>query len=389
MRICGRFLKVVLCILLILGFCGCWDSRELNKLAIVMGMGIDKGDAPGTIQFTAQVINVGEIQTAGNNGGGGGQVKSYVNFEDTGNTVFSTIRDITNQSSRKLYFAHNQVLIFGRSVAEEGVSKYLDFFLRDPETRLNVYILVAQDSAEDVLNVKSNIENIPAQNIKYMIEEESAFASQTIAVQLYDFKNSLLVKTKAAVAPIVEISQGSDGEISKISGTAVFKGDKLVGSLNKAEGRGLLWVLGKAKSGIIEARTPQGNLVCMETVRAEGKFSPEIIDGKVKITITIREEGNIGEQEGSEDLSDLSEIAYLEQQKQEVIKSEVMAAIQKAQELDADIFGFGESVHQKYPKEWTSMESQWDELFQEIKVEIHVDAKLRLLGRINTTVVSE
>lgn len=389
MRICGRFLKVVVCILLILGFCGCWDSRELNKLAIVMGMGIDKGNDPGTIQFTAQVIDVGNIRTAGSNGGGGGQEKGYVNFEDTGNTVFSTIRNITNQSSRKLYFAHNQVLIFGRSAAEEGISKYLDFFLRDPETRLNVYILVAQDSAGDVLNVESNIENIPAQNIKAMIEEESTFTSQTIAVHLSEFKDSLLVKTKAAVAPIVEISQGSDGEISKINGTAVFKGDKLVGTLNKTEGRGLLWVLGKVKSGIIEARTPQGNLVCMETVRAEGKFSPEIIDGKVKITITIREEGNIGEQEGSEDLSDLSEIAYLEQQKQEVIQSEVMAAIQKAQELDADIFGFGESIHQKYPKEWTSMESQWDELFPEIEVEIHVDAKLRLLGRINTTVVSE
>ena len=355
-----------------------------------MGMGIDRGDDPGTLQFTAQVINVGEIRTAGENGGGGGQGKGYVNFEDTGNTVFSTIRDITNQSSRKLYFAHNQILIFGRSVAEEGVTKYLDFFLRDPETRLNVYILVAQDSARDVLNVESNIENIPAQNIKSMVEEESAFTSQTIAVRLYEFKDSLLVKTKAAVAPIVEISQGSDGNISKINGTAVFKGDKLVGTLNKTEGRGLLWVLGKVKSGIIEARTPQGSLVSMETVRADGKFSSEITDdGKVKVTISIREEGNLGEQEGPENLSDLSEVAYLEQQKNNVIKSEVMAAIRKAQELDADVFGFGESIHHKYPKKWDAMKDNWDQLFQQIEVEIKVDTKLRLTGRISVPAVPE
>ena len=101
-------------------------------------------------------------------------------------------------------------------------------------------------------------------------------------------------------------------------------------TLDETEGRGLSWVLGKAESGIIEAKSPEGNMVSMETVRAKGEFSPEISNGKVKITIKISEEGNIGEQAGSENLSKLSNVAFLEEQKEKVIQSEVTAAINKA-----------------------------------------------------------
>ena len=50
--------------------------------------------------------------------------------------------------------------------------------------------------------------------------------------------------------------------------------------------------------------------------------------------------------------------------------------------MDADIFGFGESIQKKYPKEWANMENNWDEIFPQTEIEIHVDAKLRLMGRV-------
>jgi spore germination protein KC len=391
MKIFGRLWKVLVCALLIVGTCGCWSSRELDKLGIVMGMGVDKGEDPGTVKITAQVVNAGNFQASGNSGEGGssGQGKAYINFVGTGDTVFSTVRDITNQSSRKLYFPQNQVLVFGRSAAEEGVGKYLDFFLRDPETRLNVFVLVAQDSAADILSVTPEIEDIPAQNIKQLVEDESDFTSQAMAVRLSDFKANLMTDTKAAVAPIIETFKGYNGPITRINGTAVFKGGKLVGSLNKSEGRGLAWVLGKVKSGIVEVRTPEGNLVSLEIVRSQGKFSPEVSDGNVKIKVSIREICNIGEQQGPEQLSDLSEVAYLEQQSEDIIRCEVTEAVRKAQELDADIFGFGESVYQKYPKQWADMKGNWDELFRKVEVEVQVDSTIRLMGRISAPAVGE
>lgn len=385
MKTGSRIIKIILSLMTIVCLCGCMDSRELNELGIVMGVGIDKGDKTEAVKLTAQVIKAGEIAPTDQKSGGSG--KAYINFEDTGNTIFAAVRDITSQSSRRLYFAHNQVLILGRSAAESGVTKYLDFFMRDPETRLNVYILVARDSAESVLDTDPQLEKVPANTISKLIEGEAKSSSQEMAVKLKDFKDNLMVKTSAPVAPIVEITEDGGKKTAKINGTAVFKGDRMVGELNKTEGRGLLWVLGKVESGIIETTSSKGNWVSLEIVRAKGKFSTELENGKVKVTITISEEGNIGEGSGYEDITSLSEVAFLEKQKCEVIKEEVMAAIKKAKELDADIFSFGESVHHKYPKQWTKMEDQWDKIFPEIEVEVKVDAKIRLSGRIYSPAV--
>ena len=127
----------------------------------------------------------------------------------------------------------------------------------------------------------------------------------------------------------------------------------------------------------------------METIRAIGKFSPEIEGDKIKIKIDILEEGNIGEQTGPEDLSSLSEIEHLKNQKSEVIKSEVLAAIKKSKELKADIFGFGEAVGRKYPVEWRDMEDKWDEIYPKIEVEVNVKTQVRLMGRISKPTVPE
>ena len=385
----GVFIKIFICILLIIILTGCWNRRELDTLGIVMGIGVDKPQEPGKIKLTAQVVKPGEIKSSKKEGGGGSGSDAYLNIEDTGDTVFSTLRDMTNLSSRKLFFPHNQVLIIGRSIAEEGVRKYVDFFTRDPETRNNVWVLVAQETAGEVLDVGAQLEKIPASNISKIVEGEAAATSQTLAVRLSDFLERLMSKTTAPVAPIIRVSGEGDKKIAAITGTAVFKDDKLVGKLDKSEGRGLLWILGKVKSGIINVEGPQNDKVSLEIIHAQSKLAPEIKGSEITMKIAVSEEGNIGEEMGTEDLSMLSEIEILEQRKTEVIRNEIMAAVKKAQELNADIFGLGDAVHKKYPKQWKSMESNWDEIFPNIKVEVKIEAKLRLMGRINKPAAPE
>lgn len=59
-----------------------------------------------------------------------------------------------------------------------------------------------------------------------------------------------------------------------------------------------------------------------------------------------------------------------------------MAAVVRAQELNADIFGFGEEVRRKHPGQWKNMEDKWDELFPGLEVIPEVDAKIRRTGKI-------
>ena len=91
---------------------------------------------------------------------------------------------MTNISNHKLYFPHNQVIIMGKSLAEDGVIKYLDFFLRDAETRDNVLVLVAGGTAGEILDTMPEGDKLPAVNISNSLDAQSRGTSQTLVVKL-------------------------------------------------------------------------------------------------------------------------------------------------------------------------------------------------------------
>jgi len=358
---------------------GCWNRRELNSLAILSGLAIDKAEDPSKIQITAQILKPGEIK-APSGGGGGGGAKAYLNLTSTGDTFFEAIRGFTHEINRKVYLPHNQIIIFSQEAAKEGVRKHLDFIIRDHEPRLMVWILVSKGKAGEVLETKAELEKVPAIRISQLIEAQGA-TSETTVVKLHEFLPRLMSKTTAPVASLVEVSGEGQEKTARLEGTAVFKQDKLAGFLNKEETRGLLWVLGQVKSGIIAVESPGGNgKASLEIIRASSKITPEIKDNELYITVEINEEGNLGDQMGTEDLTTPAAWTSLEKRQAAAIRKEIMAAIKKAQELNTDIFGFGDAVHRKYPKVWKDIEKQWDEFFPDLEVKLIINAKLRRTG---------
>ena len=81
------------------------------------------------------------------------------------------------------------------------------------------------------------------------------------------------------------------------------------------------------------------------------------------------------------ELTNTEMLKMLEQRNTAVIKNEIESVLKKAQrEWGVDIFGFGEAVHRKYPREWKELKDQWRDVFPNIKVQVKVDSKLRTAG---------
>lgn len=382
-----KIVAVLIFIIIMLSSTACWNRRELDALAVVMGVGIDKAQEQEKVLLTAQIIKPAEISTPG--GGGGSGEKAYLNITNTGETVFQTLRRFTHVVNRRMYFSHNEVIIFGNEVAREGIQAHLDLFFRDPEPRLTSWVVVAKGQAGEVLETKAELEKIPALNLAQVLEARAA-ASEVCTVNLNDMAQRLMSKTTAPVAPLVEVFGAGKEKEARLAGTAVFKKDQLVGYLSLSEGRGLLWVINEVKSGIIVVKGLDGEeKVSLEILRANSKIMLGIKDGIPYFTVKIREEANLGEQSNSEDLTKLSAWAALEQNQAAVIHEEIKSAVQKAQELNADIFGLGEMVERKYPDLWKELEPHWDEIFPTLEVNIEVEAKLRRSGMTTKPVTSE
>lgn len=381
-------IKISMCIFFILPLSGCWSRHELNTLSFVVGVGLDKTQEPGKIQLTTQVAKPGDLKSAKSDVDGRGQgAKAYWNLKNTGSIASDIIKDSNHQSSHQLNFSHNQVLIIDKILAEEGVQKVVDTFIRGHKTRLGIWVLVSENKASEVLDVTPELEKLPAMNISKLIEVQTG-TSEAPAIKFIDFIARLMSKTTSPIAPLLTVTGEGNEKTVAVAGTAVFKQDKFVGQLNKRETRGLLWVMNEVKSGMIDIAGPDGNgKVSVEITGAKSKIIPEIKDALIHMKIELKAEGIIGSQTSLQNLTSLPMTAALEKKLAAEIESEILAALKKARDLNSDIFGFGDTIHWKYPKEWKKLEERWDDVFPEVEVELNIDAKLRSTGSISSPAV--
>ena len=383
-----KIAALLVLILQLLFATGCWDLLELNKRAIVVGLGFDSSPNEDKILISAQIVDPSNIKTPQTAGGGDGQPYWIATNEST--TVFEGMRAMTHVSSRKLFFPHNQIIIFGEDLAKKGIKDYLDLLMRDYEFRETNWIIVSEGKAQDILDTKTRVNNISAFFIRDLITERK-FSSQAMAINIKDLARKITSKSTAPIASYIYLENTGQEKRLNLSRTAVFDNNmNMVGTLNNYESRGLLWVLGEVKSGIIVVESPNGKgNYSLEILKVKSKIIPEFKDGKPTITVRVKESSNLGETSCLEDLTKPEAWELMDSLQNEAIHQEISIALDKAQELKADIFGFGEAFHKKYPRLWNEMEPNWQEIFSSLEVNIIVESKVGNPGVIIKKVFSE
>jgi spore germination protein KC len=171
----------------------------------------------------------------------------------------------------------------------------------------------------------------------------------------------------------------------KLAGTGVFKNDKLTGYLSFNETRGMQWIRGRVKDGNITVDTSDNSKITFFIVTANSQIKSIVENDSVIIKIIIKSQSNILEMSGKLDpmknpkvMDDLAEL------QSKAIEKEVKLALNAAQErLDADIFDFGGLIHREHPEYWENIEQNWDHIFPNIKVDVHVISSLKRPGVIS------
>ncbi len=375
----SRLIFLLLLLTVLVCMDGCWNYQELNQLAIVSGVGIDSGKKSGAVELSVQIVKPSEVKSGAMSGGGGGGGETkppFVVKSKTGSTILDAVKNFTSNTDRRLYWPDNQVIIFGRKQAESGVAMPLDFFVRDNEPRPTVWMAVADGRAADILNVPGNLEKVSAMEIGQLISAQN-LSSKNVGVNLQDFISCLLSKTTAPIATIIKIDQAK--KQINLSGTAVFKGDHMVGELNNYQTRGLLWIQGKVKQTGMIINVPGGK-AGLEIIRSRTRVKPVLSKNNLKIKIDIWDEANLDCLMSPKELTKPEMLKSLARRKATAIKNEIQSFLKKSQELNADICGFGDLIHRHYPKEWRNLKTKWDQIYPELKVEINVKCVIRLVG---------
>ena len=160
----------------------------------------------------------------------------------------------------------------------------------------------------------------------------------------------------------------------------------MVGQIDDKVTRGLLWLRDDIKLATvtIEPKKSEGE-ISFNLLRSNTMLIPDIQNGKWKMTIKIVTEDDAAENETKLNLMNPNIVNDLQKQLEEEIDHRVKLTLEEVQKrLGADVLGFGEAFHRKYPDQWEKVKDQWDEKFPEIEVEIKTKAYIRRPGMSTT-----
>jgi spore germination protein KC len=395
--LCLMFVSVII-------LSGCWSKKELTDLAIIAALGIDK-NGEGRYVGTFQIINPGNV-AGGLQGGGSEQSPPFTVLTATGNNLVEVSRRASSKASRRLYYAHTNLVVISDDLArEEGINTIFDALDRDPEFRITATVVIAQGTkAADIVKTLTPIDKIPANKVIKTLTFTEKRNGEHLNVNVQEVMKSLVSSGKEPVisgfhlegsakhAKMLENIQETAPKASlEATGLAIFRNGQLIDWFQGETARGAIWVLDKIQGTDININWKEKKeVIAYKVNRQKTKVSAYMKNGQPNISIHVRAEGDIGEVTVPINLTDPHVLLNLEKALDKEIEKEIYEAVQRAQKNKADIFGFGEALHRSNPEAWKKIKHNWNDFhFPELEVDVTVDAFIRRTGLRNNSYLSD
>ena len=118
-----RTIRVSLSFAALILFSGCWDSIEIEDLALVIGTGFDKLE-DGRIEATVQIASPSGASDV--TGDSTTHQKLYLVLSETGTSGAQLIERMQKQLASRFSLGHRTIVVYGESFAREGLDQALD-----------------------------------------------------------------------------------------------------------------------------------------------------------------------------------------------------------------------------------------------------------------------
>lgn len=361
---------------------GCWDQVELQEIAIITSAAIDRLE-DGKTRVAVQIFIPRSI-TSGETGEDPNLGSTFVRYGE-GENMAEAIAQLQMHVPRKLFWEQCKVYIFGYELAKDGIRDVIDYLARHPSPRGSSYLFISEGIAKDLLDLIPPLERYSGDVLKKFTEIE-----YKLQATLRDVDMGLMGEGRSVVIPLVkrlktqEKPRNERQTIPIISGAAIIKNEKLVGTLNPHEAYGYMWLNGAVNNSFVAADFEgQKGQVLFHPTSGKVKLTPLIINNQWVITLKFHLEGDIVQNETHLNLMNEEIMDQIKKKFEKSIEEQIRITLNKFQkEYKSDVLRFGRKFHQKYPKEWKKVASNWDEKFSEVQVEILINAEIRKPGYI-------
>lgn len=357
---------------------GCWSRRELNDLAIAVGLGVDRG-AEKRLRVTVVFATPesASTQKGGGGGGGGGGApggRKRLILQGEGDTMTEALRQAELAAPRRLVLDHTQVVVLGERLAAQGLDTTMDHMLRNVHIRLDTPI-VALKGAEvpELLQLEPLMGTLQAHALREIQERRPG-----LMVTLNEFFLSRSLPYRAIYLPAIDIRRHPTGEPgapdfeAEMGGAVVFQGDRAALWLDRTAMNSIQWLQGHARDTVVTVPCPDlpEHAISGEIARERRSITPIWNGSQLRFDVTITAEIHITDLQCHLNLAEPQSLATVQKALTRDVAKRVSSLISQVQAVPADPFEFGERVRAKLPALWDRIGDRWPQVWADTPVTV-------------------
>lgn len=400
---------------LVLPLAGCWDRTEIEDTAYVVSLGID-AVAPNECRWTFRIVEAEELPV--------GMLTAQGVLGDGLASKLISVRACTLEQAvqlaqaglvRILSLVQLREVVFGEALARRGLGRELSHLLRHGEVRLAAGVHVARGRAVDIF-----IHNQPIGDVNPVKFMEGLLLVQkrmhlSPPIRLQHFNGRLMAPGVDPILPLIAVNPNATstpgsplppmgqekslragefprtgGNPVEVAGAAVFRGDRMVGTLNVDQTAALLALRGEM--GKVYATLPSpsvpGDVITMR-YHQENKpqYRARWSGGRPAVGVRLQFEGEVLSAPPATNPASPPERRALEQYIARYGREHFYAPLirQVYGEWGADPVGFGQLFRSRFPTFDAWLSYDWPDRVRDLQVTVETELFIRRYGMILDT----
>lgn len=349
---------------------GCTEQKILERLSLATLIGYDTGEGEN-ITTTAIIRQVNP------------EFESDVDtISATARTSKGTREQVSMQVSKKVTVGQLRVVLFGDELATAGIKQSIYTLLMNPEISNGVYLGVVEGEAkpfleyqyENITDISQHIFNL----LEHNIERENSISST-----LHEIGRDYYSPTRQIVMPMIKRKEN----LIEITGVAFFRKERMVGRLPAKDifyvkmirdgfekGTFELVLDGENFESVSTDETPEELAIALDAIKTKKKI--KLIDQNTpEYDLNFKISVRLTEIDASIHTGDKKTLGMLEKEINKKMESELSRIIQFTQEINSDVFGFGEHFESKV-RDATLTAEELDEMYPNMKVNVQVKSEI-------------
>ncbi|TMW73367.1 Ger(x)C family spore germination protein [Alteribacter natronophilus] len=338
---------------------GCVEPHILDEVQIVHATGydfVDEGHIRGTISIPVYPPD-------------------EAIHSETLTAVSSATREIRllldAQSNKPLHTGKVTVVLFDRKLAENGLMRIIDTFVRDPRIGMRIQLAIVEGSStKNLLETTYPMEVDTAMYISELIEqniERQNIPQSNFHVYLSNFYG----QGRDPFLPILR----QEGNAVRVTGLALLKEDRYVATLPLKDCFLLKILLERFGEGSYQVNLNQDEHAMLRNLESDTDWEVENASSNPEFKVNVSLSGRISEYSG-DTLGD-PKIEEIRAAAITQLEEDLNNLIKHFQELNVDPAGFGDQVRQRDPD---FSDEEWDKIFPDVPVEFKVNLTIKETG---------